>query len=332
MRQAAELAVAELNARGGVRGRRLELRFADDSANDDVALRIAQALYDDPAVVAVVGHLTSGPTTATARVYGGGRTPLPLVSPSASSPALAGISPYFFRICPSDVVFGARLAQFAHGTLGARRVGVIYSNDEYGRGVRRTFATEFTRLGGVVVSEDPYLPGVGSPEPYLTRLVRLGAVDALVLAMPRTSAEITLRELTRLGLRWAILGGDALTGIETAGDLASGVRVASGYLPDRPGARNTAFVAEYMRAFDGARPDHRGAGAYDIVYLLAAAIEAVGPDRRAVRDYLASVGSDRQAFEGVTGRIAFSPGGEVPDKPVLIGVVRDGRLTTEASQ
>jgi branched-chain amino acid transport system substrate-binding protein len=332
MRQAAEMAVAEINARGGVRGRRLELRVEDDSANEDVALRLAQRLYDDPAVVAVIGHLTSGPTTATAPLYAGGRTPVSLISPSASSPALSGISPYFFRVCPSDIVFGARLAQFASRTLGARRVGLLYSNDEYGRGVRRTFTAEFTRLGGQVVGADPYLGSAGSPEPYLTRLARRGGVDALVLAMPRAGAEQVIRERARLGLAWPTLGGDALTGIETLGTLAEGVRVATAYLPDRPGRRNAAFVADYARTYDGARPDHRGAGAYDIVHLLAAAIEEAGATRAALRGYLAAVGGDRPAFDGVTGRIAFNAGGDVPDKPVVIGVVRGGRLVTEASQ
>jgi branched-chain amino acid transport system substrate-binding protein len=332
MRRAAELAVAEINARGGVRGRRLELRILDDSASEDVALRVAQILRDDPAVVAVVGHLTSGPTLAAAPVYGGGGRPVTLISPSASSPALSGISPYFFRVCPSDLAFGARLAQYAERTLGARRVAVIFMNDDYGRGVRETFRAEFTRLGGRVVTEDPYLPSAGSFEPYLARLARGGEVDALLLAMPRVAAELALRETTGLGLRWPVLGGDALTGVETLGPAADGVRVASAYLPDRPGERNASFVAEYERIHDGAQPDHRGAGAYDIVQLLARAIEEVGADRRAVRDYLASVGGDRPAFDGVTGRIAFDSAGEVPDKPVVIGVVRHGRLMTETSQ
>src|SRR5258706_14574291 len=59
MRHAAELAVKEINARGGVRGRRLALRIMDDSGRPDVAIRIAQPLADDPAVLALVGHLTS---------------------------------------------------------------------------------------------------------------------------------------------------------------------------------------------------------------------------------------------------------------------------------
>ena len=103
-------------------------------------------------------------------------------------------------------------------------------------------------------------------------------------------------------------------------------------LPDRPGERNAVFVAAYERTYDGARPDHRGAGAYDIVQLLARAIEDVGADRRAIRDYLATVGGERPSFDGVTGRIAFDTAGDVPQKAVVVGVVRSGRLVTEASQ
>lgn len=332
MRRAAEMAVSEINARGGVHGRQLQLRLRDDSANEDAALRVARALRDDPAVMAVIGHLNSGPTKVAARVYGAGEDPVVVISPSASSPDLAGISPWFFRVCPSDLTFGARLAQYAYNTLGARRVAVLYINDDYGRGVRRTFAAEFTRLGGQVTTEDPYLSGAGGVEPYFTRIQRNGGVDALVLATHRAGAEEALRERARMRVPWPVMGGDALTGIETLGPLAEYVRVASAYLADRPGAANATFTAEYARQFDGTRPDHRGAGAYDIVHLLARAMDQGGVSRSAIREYLATVGNSRPAYDGVTGRIAFDERGEVPDKSVVIGVVRGGRLATEASQ
>src|SRR5258706_16440121 len=76
MQQAAELAVKEINARGGLHGRPLALRVMDDSGRADVAIRVAQALADDPDVVAVIGHLTSGTSRAGARVYGAGRRPV----------------------------------------------------------------------------------------------------------------------------------------------------------------------------------------------------------------------------------------------------------------
>jgi len=329
MQRAAELAVTEINARGGVRGRRLELRIRDDSASEGPALRIAEDFLADPRIVAVVGHLNSAPSRAAAQLYRTAIEPPPMVSPSASSPDLSGVSPYFFRVCPSDLSFGQQLAHYAHDVLSARRAGVIFVNDDYGRGVRRTFVTEFVRLGGTVAEEDPYLPRVGTVEPYFSRMRAAGGIDVLILATDRTSAEIALRDRAQLGLSWLTLGADGLTGVELLGPQAEGVRIATAYLPDRPGERNAQFVTAYARAYPGQYPDHRGAGAYDIVYLLARAIERVGADRSSIRDYLARVGNGEPAFDGVTGRIAFDPKGDVPSKPVVIGVVRSGRLVTE---
>src|SRR5216117_4310623 len=64
-----------------------------------------------------------------------------------------GITPYFFRVCPSASALGPRLARFARQVLGARQAGIIYTNNDYGRGLRRAFTGEFTRLGGAVVEE-----------------------------------------------------------------------------------------------------------------------------------------------------------------------------------
>ncbi len=337
MRHAAQLAAEEINAAGGIGGRRLQLVFADDSGSEDRAVRIAKAFSDSAAMVAVVGHLSSNTTLAAGRVYSASADPLVMISPSASSPDLTGFSPYVFRVTPSDLNQGQQIARFARRSLeggsdggGARRAGVIFINNEYGRGLRQAFAAEFSGLGGVILEEDPYLPDTPSLEPYLSRMRQRGGVEVLVLACERPGEELALRELRQLGLHWPVIGGDALTGIE--GPLAEGVRFSSTYLPQQPGERNGRFVAAYARAFKGERPDHRGAGAYDILRLLAQAITIAGPDRDAIRDFIAQVGTTKPAFEGVTGTIAFDANGDVPTKPVVIGVIRNGQLQAEAAR
>jgi branched-chain amino acid transport system substrate-binding protein len=328
--QAARLAVDQVNANGGVQGRTLRLHVVDDSGTENGAVLAAQTLYDDRSVVAVVGHVTSGASIAAAHVYGEGSHPVPMVSPTASSPELPGINSYTFRVCPSDLAYGPALARFAWGPLGARRAAVLYLNDDYGRGVRQAFASEFTRLGGVVVEQDPFLPTTRSVEPYLSHM-RTAGVGVLVLAADVPGAELALRELRGLSLRWAVVGSDATVGIEADGPLADGVHVSTAYLSDRPGDKNAAFVVDYFRATKGRRPSDVAGLTYDAVQLLAQALEAVGPDRRAIRDYLASVGDQRPAFEGVTGPIAFDSSGDVPGKPVTMAVVRGGRLVAAAA-
>src|SRR2546430_16338802 len=96
MRQAAELAVAEINGKGGVKGRPLKLRVADDSGREDTAVRVAEELYRDPDVVAGGGDLTARTTHPAARGDGGGTRPPPRVSPSPARPHLHRGQPRFF--------------------------------------------------------------------------------------------------------------------------------------------------------------------------------------------------------------------------------------------
>ena len=169
MRQAAELAAAEINANGGVNGKRLELVLRDDYSDPDSAVFVAGDLYSSD-VSAVVGHLFSGMTLAAAPVYNGGTTPVVAISPSSSSPEVSGAGDYTFRICPSDLAHGTVLAHWVRDRLHFRHGAVLYLNDEYGRGIRQTFVTEFTRLGGELTAVYPYLGERPDVEPYLDRL------------------------------------------------------------------------------------------------------------------------------------------------------------------
>ncbi|HEX9730166.1 MAG TPA: ABC transporter substrate-binding protein [Gemmatimonadales bacterium] len=328
MRMAADLAATEINRSGGIGGRRIELVFRDDGADAERAVQVAQAFYDDASVVAVVGHLTSGTTLAAAPVYNGGESPLVEISPSASNPRLSDAGPYTFRVCPTDLLHGARLAEWAAREVGATRAAVMYRNDDYGRGVRTIFKDGFSAQGGTIVADDPYLDDLPSFEPYLRRIQRRGGAQVLMIAGTREGAEQILQALTAAGMRPAVMGGDGISGLESDTVNAEGVLISTAYLPDRPGAENAAFVRAYRAANNDREPDHRGAGTYDIIRLLALAIEATGPDRAAIRDYLAGFGSSREAYEGVTGRIAFDENGDVPDKDVVIGIARGGRLVT----
>ena len=175
MQQAAELAAEEINATGGINGRRLELVIRDDYADPDSAVFVAGDLYDS-GVSAVVGHLFSGTTLAAAPVYNGGTRSggrhLPLVVLARRDRRrrlhLPGLSQ---RPAPTARRSRTGCASGSHLTRGA----VLYLNDQYGRGIRQTFVAEFTRLGGDLEAVDPYLgdrPDVG---PYLDRLAQGGA-------------------------------------------------------------------------------------------------------------------------------------------------------------
>jgi len=330
MYQGALLAVEDINARGGVRGRRLELVARDDAMNPARAIEVAVELRDRTDVVAVVGHLTSAASIAASDVYNEPGKGLLAISPGATSPELSKTGKWTFRVCPSDLQQAAALAEWAFHDLGRRRAVIMYVNDSYGRGVRDAFVPVFERLGGTVLSTDPYLPDLLEDEraldPYLERGIRNG-MDVLVIVGLGDEVVDILRAARRLGFQGTVMGPDGLIGIAEAGDVAEGVIISSGFLIDRPTAAARQFVERYRARF-GEFPRDGSAHAYDTVMLLAQAIEQVGTNRKAVRDYVASIGKDTPAFEGVTGTIRFDENGDAVEKGVLIGVVRDGRIVT----
>jgi branched-chain amino acid transport system substrate-binding protein len=326
MKLAAELAAEEINATGGINGRRLELVTRDDYADPDSAVFVAGDLYDS-GVVAIVGHLFSSTTLAAAPVYNGGADPVAAISPSSSSPEVSAAGDHTFRVCPSDLAHGAALARWVRERLGLERGAVLYLNDQYGRGIRQTFVQQFTRLGGKLQSIDPYLGDRPDVAPYLDRMARDKSIQFLIVAGNRGEAEEVLRQARRRGMTMPVLGGDGLEGIEGAGALAEGVYLTSSYFPTLATRANRRFIEAYRRKFPGAgMPNQPAAATYDAMYLLRDVIAAAGTDRQAVRRALAAVGSETPAFEGVTGVVAFDAAGDVPDQNVYIGVVRGGAI------
>jgi branched-chain amino acid transport system substrate-binding protein len=332
MKQAAELAAEEINAAGGINGRRLELVIRDDYADPDSAVFIAGDFYDSD-VSAVVGHLYSGETLAAAPVYNGGEHPVAEVSPSSSSPELTTAGTYTFRVCPSDLAHGAALAHWVRDRLHLTHGALLYLNDEYGRGIRQTFVAEYLKLGGVLQSIDPYLgdrPDVG---PYLDRLARGQHPEFLVVAGNLGEAEEIIRQARKRGLQMPILGGDGLDGIQEAGALAEGVYLSSPYFAAIPTKANQRFVDAFRRKYpEGGIPNQTAAGAYDAVYLLRTVIARAGPDRQAVRRALAGVGTETPAFEGVSGTVAFDPAGDLSTQNVYIGMVHKGVVEVQDNQ
>jgi branched-chain amino acid transport system substrate-binding protein len=332
MLRAAELAVAEINAAGGIGGRPVELLALDDYGNADSAIAVATRLYDSD-VAGVVGHLFSSTTIASAPVYNAPPRAVVAVSPSSSAPEISGAGDWTFRVCPSDGAHGLALARWARERLGLQRGTAFYLNDDYGRGVRQTFASEFVRRGGELLAANPYLGDRPEVDAYIERLARDRESEFVLLAGNRGEAEEILRRADARGVRLPAMGGDGLEGIEAAGELAEGIHLTAAYVPSVPTPENNRFVEAYRRRYpDAGLPNQPAAGTYDAVRLLAEVIGRAGTEREAVREALAGVGSVSPAFAGVTGPIAFDEVGDVPDGRVYVTVVRNGRIELAGEQ
>jgi branched-chain amino acid transport system substrate-binding protein len=331
MKLGAELAIEEINAAGGVNGRPLQLIERNDYGNTDSAVVAASALYQSDAV-AVIGHLFSGTTLAAAPVYNGGSNPIAAISPSSSAPEVSQAGPWIFRVCPSDEQHGLALARWIRERLGLSRGTVLYLNDDYGRGVRQRFVAEFTRRGGEVLAQAPYLGAIPDVGAYLDRLERQGGSQFIVDAGNRSEAETILRELHARGLNLPLLGADGLEGIEQSGDLAEGVYETLAYLPQLETAANQRFVAAYRAKYPTEPlPNQPAAASYDAIHVLAQVMAKAGTNRRKVRDALYDV-NIQHPYDGVTGRIAFDSLGDVPTREVYVAVVRNGALRLAGGQ
>ena len=333
VREGAELAVAQINERGGVDGRPIELVVHDDRSDPARAIGIATQLTDDASIVGVIGHVNSGTTRAAARIYNDPERALLTISPTATSAELSSAGPWTFRVCATDLTHGPALARWAVGSLGSRRAAVLYANDSYGRGMLASFSGAFREAGGALVASDPYLPAlvdsVDLLRPYLERAIARNA-DVLMIGGELDVAMPALAMARAMGFTGPLIGGDGLLGMEEEAPDARDVYISTGFLADQPGAAARQFVQEYQARF-GALPTGDAALAYDAVNLMAMSLGEAGTGRSALRDFVAGIGTATPAFTGVTGAIAFDENGDVVDKEVVVGTIREGRLVSPRS-
>jgi branched-chain amino acid transport system substrate-binding protein len=319
--QGARLAVDAINRGGGINGRRIELRVKDDRTDGPTAIAIAGEFLSDPEVLAVLGHVNSGTTREAAQMYGRG---LVALSPTATSPEIAQLNSWIFRVSGSDEASAASLAQVAR-QLG-RRISVIYLNDDYGRSLARSFADALARSGAPPIRMDPYLEDLEDFTPFLERLRRSG-VDLIFFAGLEDGAATAIRQARQMGMEARFMGGDGIEALVFMGPDYDGTLIATLYHPDAsPAARE---FAERFRAVYGSDPDSPAALSYDGINLLAEALRAGKLTRASIRDYLAQVGrpGGLPPFQGIGGTVRFDEYGDPVDKEFAITVVSDGTLT-----
>lgn len=315
VKMAIELAVEEIDASGGINGRALQVVFANDSADAELAAGIAGEFVADQRVRAVLGPLNSGALLAAARVFDGR---LAAISPTAVSPDLTGISRWVFRLMTNDSVFAIVLGERA-SRIG-RRVAILYDNNSFGRGGAETFRRNFR---GVIVSYDPVPPGTTDFGPFI-QYYRSRSVDLVYVAGINTTGLEFLRERRRLGFTAAVLGADTWATDIPDSAMAEGAYIAARFSILDPRSEAQRFAAAFRSRF-GIEADGLAAYAYDAVHLLARSLAEGGTSRRAVRDFLASLDSTN-VWRGVTGPVAFTSGGDPAFRSFALMQVRNGRL------
>jgi len=321
--KATRLAIDEINAAGGVLGKQIELFVEDTQSKPGEAATVVKKLITREKVVALIGEVTSSRSLEGASVAQAFK--VPMLSPSATNPAVTATGDYIFRACFIDPFQGAVLATFAREKIKAQRAAVLTSiSSAYSTGLGDVFRTEFPQVGGTIVSDQKYAEG---DKDFKAQLTAIKAANPDVLFVPGYYTEVALiaKQARELGLTIPLIGGDGWEApelLQIAGNALDGCYYSTHYSAESPDPKIQEFVKKYRARFDDRVPDGMAALGYDSAYLLVDAIRRAGTtEPAALRAALAAT----KGFDGITGRIDMDSSRNA-SKPAAILTIKNSQF------
>jgi branched-chain amino acid transport system substrate-binding protein len=317
-----ELAIDELNARGGVLGRKLQLLTEDDQSKQGEAKTIARKLISRDGVVALLGEVASGRSLEAAPVCQ--ENHIPQISPSSTNPKVTQIGDYIFRVCFIDPLQGRVLARFAQKTLKVKRVAVLTdAANTYSVGLATFFKEAFTAAGGMIVDEQKYSGGDKDFNAQLTT-IKAAAPEAIFIPGYYQDVGLIALQARQLGLTVPLFGGDGWESqdlVSIGGTAVEGTYFSTHFSPEESSPVVQDFVKKFQAKY-GVMPDAMAALGYDSAMLLADAFTRAGTtDGPKVRDALAAT----RDFPGITGQITIDEHRDAK-KPLVILQVKGGKF------
>jgi branched-chain amino acid transport system substrate-binding protein len=303
-----------VNGSGGVARHPIDLIIKDDQGRPDKASEVVSALISEDRVDALLGGVASEVTLSAARLAQAAK--IPLISPAATNPGVTQVGDYIFRTCVVDPVQGTAMAKFAVSKRKVKRAAILHdfrSPDQ--RTMAYSFESEFTKLGGVIVSRQTYEAG---DIDFLSQLQAIRSTKPEVLYIPGYYTEVSLiaRQARHLGMTQALLGGDGWYSPklwEIGGHAFDVSYITYHYSHSEPSRLNQKFVLKYLKLY-GIMPDSFAALGYDSLKVLADSIaRARTTSSVGLRDAIAQT----KNFPGVTGAITIDSDRNTR-KPVVI--------------
>lgn len=317
------LAIKEINAAGGILGRKIDASVSDTQSNPGVAKGLATKAVDD-GVFAVIGPTFSGSImvsmaeTKRAEIinFTGGE---------AASITQQG-NPYIFRTSFTQTTAMPKVARYIAGKLNAKTVAVLFVNNDFGKGGRDAFAKAAEAAGIKVVADVSTESGqVDWSSPVLK--AKQSNADAIFVYTNEEESARALRELRKQGWNKPIVGETTLTGqkvIELAGEAANGAVAHVGLTVDAPNPLMLKFKAKFFQEYKYI-PDHNGIKGYTGVYLLKAGIEKAGKvDRVATAKALHGLSVSAAKEPGVIMDVSVDQNGDL-DRESFIVEVKNGK-------
>lgn len=326
-KNAIELAFKEINEKGGINGKQLELVVADNKSEAAEATNAMQKLVSQDNVVAVIGPNLSSSVIAASAINNSAK--VLDIAPMATNPyvtvdqASGKTKDFNYRTCFIDPFQGTVMAKFATAELGVGNAAVLIDNSsDYAKGLAQFFKENFVKEGGAVTAEESYLQ---KDTDFKATLTKIKATNPDFLYVPGYYQEVGLivKQARELGMNMPIAGGDGWDSAkmpEIAGAAAlNNTYFSSLYSPEDSSDINKNFVAAYEKVY-GQKPDVFAALSYDSALLVAEAIKNAGSTEPAkISEAMAKI----NGFSGVSGSVTFDDKHN-PVKSAVILEYKDG--------
>jgi branched-chain amino acid transport system substrate-binding protein len=300
-----KLAVEELNAKGGVKGKQVDLKTYDDQGKPEEAALAATRLITQDKVTVLLGEVASSRSLAMAPIADANK--VPHITPSSTNPKVTKdgdkTRPFVFRVCFIDPFQGTVMAKFAK-EKGVKKVAILRDvGSAYSVGLADYFLSKYKDLGGTIVNDQSYKAGDQDFKAQLTA-IKAKAPEAIYVPGYYTDVALIARQARELGIKVPLMGGDGWDSaklFEIGGQAIEGSYFSNHYSPDDPSPRIQDFINRYKARF-GAVPDSMAATAYDAAMVAAAAISrATDMTGEAIAAAIAAT----KDFPGVTGVITL---------------------------
>jgi branched-chain amino acid transport system substrate-binding protein len=316
----AKLAIDEVNAKGGIHGRKIEIVRLDDQGNPSVGVNDAKQAISD-GVVAAFATPESTVALAVRPIFQKAKIPQMTagVAPELTAPG----DPYVFRDTAPSPIIDENLAAYVVDRLGLRKIAMICNNDAYGKGEHDGFLAALAKRGVKPVADETVTPDAKDFSGQLSRIAQTHP-EALFIGAEEVETGLIAKQARALGLKAKLIGGQPMATplyIRTAGaGVADGSIFSTPYINNDASAATRAFAAAYRKAF-GQTAEAHGAKAYDGMRAIILAMEKAYPhvDGPHIAQALHAI-----SFEGLQGRIRFTANGEGLNK-TLIGTVQNGK-------
>jgi branched-chain amino acid transport system substrate-binding protein len=316
------LAIEEINAAGGVLGKKINLITEDNQSKAGESANAVNKLIAKDGVVAILGEVASSRSLEAAPICQ--QNKIPQISPSSTNPKVTETGDYIFRVCFIDPFQGTVMANFAKKTLKAQKVAVFTDvKSDYSKGLAKFFKEGFAKAGGQIVAELDFNGGDKDFKGQLTA-IKGANPDAVFVPGYYTDAALICIQAKEIGLNVPLFGGDGWESeklIEIGKGAVEGNYFSTHYSPDAGSEKGKTFVEAYKKRFNGKVPDAMAALGYDSAMILADAIKRAGTaESSKIRDAIAAV----KDYEAVTGKITINAKRDA-EKSAVILQVKDGK-------